>query len=146
MSQVVVGGTFNVFHKGHAKLLDAAMTIATFRDAALIVGVTDTGFAQHSRRVPVRPYRSRLNDVQRFVEGSDLRPHFGPVMYTPIRSVDDMPKMDEYDVLVVSEETAPDAYRMTNDKGYRCYIHVVKMATDTEGDILNSTKILEEMR
>ena len=144
MSQVVVGGTFNVFHKGHAKLLDLAIINASFREAALVVGITTDELAQSSRSVPVRPYKARLNDVERYVECSDLRPRFGPVLYTTIRSYDDMPVMTEGDVLVVSEETEERARRILADNLYICTVKVVPMVRDKNGEEIHSTKILEQ--
>ena len=143
MSQVVVGGTFNVFHKGHAKLLDAAMIAAAFKNAALVVGITSDELAQSSRSVPVRPYRARLDDVARYIERSDMRPEFGPVMYSTIRSVDDMPYMSEEDTLVVSEEKKNRARIVLANKGYICKIRTVPMVKDRNGKEIHSTKILE---
>lgn len=144
MSQVVVGGTFNVFHKGHAKLLDAAMIAASFKNAALVVGITSDELAQSSRSVPVRPYRARLDDVARYIERSDIRPEFGPVMYSTIRSVDDMPYMSEEDTLVVSEEKKNRARIVLANKGYICKIRTVPMVKDRNGEEIHSTRILGE--
>lgn len=143
MSQVVVGGTFNVFHKGHAKLLDTAMTIASFKNAALVIGVTSDELAQSSRSVPVRPYRARLDDVAGYVERSDIRPEFGPVMYSTIYDVSDLPVMDERDTLVVSEETEERARKLLTEKGYICKVRTVPMVKDKNGEEMHSTKILE---
>lgn len=140
---VVLGGTFNVFHRGHAKLLDDAMTAASFRESSLVIGITSDSFAQSSRNVPVRPYSERLRDVREYVESSDLRPYFGPVVYETVGSKDDMPAMRENDVLVVSEETAPNAYRVLAQKDYDCTVHVIDMVHDSEGRELHSTRILE---
>ena len=144
MSQVVVGGTFNVFHKGHAKLLDAAIITAAFKEAALVVGVTSDELAQGSRSVPVRPYKARLDDVAKYIERSDIRPRFGPVLYSTIRSYDDMPVMTEGDVLVVSEETEGRARKILADNLYICTVKVIPMVRDKNGEEIHSTKILEE--
>ena len=144
MSQVVVGGTFNVFHKGHTKLLDTAIITAAFKEAALLVGITTDELAQSSRSVPVRPYKARLDDVARYIERSDLRPRFGPTMYTTIRSYDDMPVMTEGDVLVVSEESEEHARKILADNLYICTVKVVPMVRDKNGEEIHSTKILEQ--
>lgn len=144
MSQVVVGGTFNVFHKGHARLLDVAMTQAALKHAALIVGITSDELAQSSRSVPVRPYRARLDDVARYIERSDIRPEFGPVMYSLIHDVNDMPCMSEEDTLVVSEEKKNRARIVLANKGYICKIRTVPMVKDKNGEEIHSTKILGE--
>lgn len=146
MSKVVVGGTFNVFHKGHARLLNSAIAIAAFKEAALMVGVTADNLAKRSRTVPVRPYKERLNDVMKYIEDDDLRPYFGPVVYEILWETDDMPEMSEKDVLVVSEETAMHAFEILAKKGYDCEVHVVEMLTDKDGNEIHSTKILEERK
>ena len=142
MSAVVVGGTFNVFHKGHMKLIDDAIDIAAFKECALIVGITSESFARSTRRVPVRPYEERLHDVREYVEMSDLRPYFGPVYYLRIYKADDMPHMADDDILVVSEETAPNAFHVLADKGCGCAVHVVDMVRDSSGEEIHSTRIL----
>lgn len=143
MSQVVVGGTFNVFHKGHAALLDSAILIASFKECALVIGITTDDFARSTRKVPVRPYKERLRDVEEYVESSDLRRYFGPVGYLLIKSADSMPEMGKDDVLVVSEETAMNAYLVLDSKGYDCEVHVVDMVKDKDGEEIHSTRILE---
>lgn len=144
MSQVVVGGTFNVFHKGHAKLLDVAMICAALRHAALVVGVSSIGFAQSTRDVPVRPFRERVKDISEYIESSDLRPEFGPVFYKMIEHKDDMPVMEDDDVLVVSQETAQNAYQILTEKGYLCHVEIINMVCDENGEEIHSTKILRE--
>ena len=143
MSQVVVGGTFNVFHKGHMKLLDAAITAAALKESVLVVGITSDTFAQASRNVSVRPYNERLQDVREYVESDDLRPHFGPTAYLRIDSADQMPVMKDDDVLVVSEETCMNAYQVLADKEYGCQVYVVDMVKDKNGEEIHSTKIIE---
>lgn len=143
MSKVVLGGTFNVFHKGHQKLLDDAISLAAFREAVLYIGVTTDTFATRSRNVPVRPYKERLKDIEEYVEQNDLRPYFGPVCYQPMNSADQMPRMEDDDILVVSEETAPNAYRVLADRGYGCAVHVIDMVKDSKGEEIHSTRILE---
>lgn len=142
MSQVVLGGTFNVFHKGHQRLLDNAITLAAFRECALVIGVTSDAFAGSTRCAPVRPYSERLNDIREYVEHDDLRPYFGPVAYLRVDSADQMPEMGDDDVLVVSEETAPNAFRVISDRKYGCAVHVVDMVKDRDGKEIHSTDIL----
>ena len=144
MSKVVVGGTFNVFHGGHIKLLNEAINIAALRDATLMVGITSDTLAQRTRNVPVRPRKERMADVQDYVENHVLRPHFGPTQYVFIDDANYMPKMDTGDVLVVSAETERHALEIITDKGYKCAIHAIKMLTDENGNVLSSTRLLEE--
>ena len=146
MSMVVLGGTFNVFHKGHQRMLDDAITLAALKEASLTVGITSDTFAKSSRNVPVRPWEERLHDIEEYIDRDDLRPYFGPVFYLRIDSADQMPEMKDDDVLVVSEETAVDAFRILVDKGYGCAVHVVDMVKDSNGEEIHSTKILEEGR
>ena len=145
MSKVVVGGTFNVLHKGHIKLLSDAVDIATLKGAMLMVGITSDELAQRTRTVPVRPRKERMADVQDYIEKHVLRPHFGPTQYEIIRDVNYMPVMKNDDTLVVSEETAMHAFEILADKGYGCAVHVIDMVKDKDGNEIHSTKILEEI-
>ncbi|MDG6221335.1 MAG: adenylyltransferase/cytidyltransferase family protein, partial [Candidatus Thermoplasmatota archaeon] len=56
---VIVGGTFNVLHQGHIRLLEEAANCATF----LHVAVTSDRMASGSRNVTVRPFVERVKDV-----------------------------------------------------------------------------------
>ena len=145
MSKVVVAGTFNVFHRGHQKLMNTAITLATLKNASLMVGVTSDTMAQRTRTVPVRPRTERLKDVQDYIENDEFRPEFGPVQYMTVWSSNDMPMMEKNDILVVSEETAGNASRVLFEKGYDCELHVVDMVRDDNGEEIHSTKILERM-
>lgn len=142
---VVVGGTFNIFHAGHRRLLDEAIAVAAFKRCSLVIGITTDEFARSTRSVKVRPYEERMHDVQRYVEDDDLRPHFGPTYYLRIESADDMPEMGEKDTLVVSEETAGNAYRILAEKDYGCEVRVVDMVCDENGNEIHSTNILRRM-
>ena len=146
MSQTVVGGTFNVFHKGHAALLDTAMTAAALKGSALVIGITSDELAKSMRSVPVRPFRDRLDDVAGHIERSDIRSEFGPVMYSVIHSPDDMPEMGSADMLVVSKETEERARRLLAEKGYVCNVRTVPMVCGKDGEEIHSTRILEEQR
>ncbi|MCK4718163.1 MAG: pantetheine-phosphate adenylyltransferase [Thermoplasmata archaeon] len=66
--RVVVGGTFNVLHKGHKALLSKAAGLATH----LCVGITTDEMAGKGRDVPVRPYEERKEEVCSFLDSLDM--------------------------------------------------------------------------
>src|SRR5437764_9754180 len=53
MTRVAMGGTFDVLHRGHRALLDAAFAAG---DQGVSVGVTTDAFANAHRQRTVRPY------------------------------------------------------------------------------------------
>ncbi|MBO3803705.1 MAG: pantetheine-phosphate adenylyltransferase [Candidatus Brockarchaeota archaeon] len=58
-----VGGTFDKFHKGHRKLLSAALD----GSGELVVGITSDEYAKASKDHPVEPFEVRYKNVERFV-------------------------------------------------------------------------------
>jgi inosine/xanthosine triphosphatase len=66
--KVGVGGTFNILHRGHRALLDAA--IAAGDD--IVVGITSDRMAREGRE-EVRPVEHRADDVRRYLQGRAAR-------------------------------------------------------------------------
>ena len=155
MSKVVVAGTFNRLHAGHRSLLIKAMWRAMNTPGhELEIGITSDEFAQSTRTVPVRPYKERMSDVDRFLHqyqkdllntgmypDDTLRIRGG---YHMVHSKKDMMRMYKGDTLVVSEETEANARQVLKAKGYRCKVAVVPMVRDQQGREIHSTDIIME--
>jgi len=98
MHRVAIGGTFDILHAGHKRLLDVAFSLA--EDGKVIIGLTDDEFANIGRGRRVRPYMEREKELR------DYCARF-PIPYDILRidnrlgfAVD-----ADIDVLVVSEAT-----------------------------------------
>src|SRR5437867_2231585 len=98
--RVVLGGTFDILHKGHEALLRAAFE---GRPEQVLIGLTTDRFARESR-TRVNPYAVRERNLKRFLTARKWRPaRIEPIddAYGP---ADDLPDLD---VIVVSAERYP---------------------------------------
>lgn len=97
-NKVVVGGTFDMLHKGHKRLLETAFGVGK----SVIIGLTSDGFANRFRAVDGRPYENRKEDLLKFLGEKNFRNYhiveisdsYGVATIDP-----------ESDCIVVSEET-----------------------------------------
>ncbi len=95
--RVVLGGTFDILHEGHAALLRAAFE---GRLAEVLIGLTTDRFARESR-TRVNPYAVRERNLKRFLAARRWRPARIEPIDDPYGPADDLPDLD---VLVVSAE------------------------------------------
>jgi len=95
--KVVIGGTFDVIHEGHRKILDVGFQISD----SVIIGLTSDEFANRFRVMETSPYKERKKKLEEMLRGFD-KP------YEIIR-IDDsygIATIDPgIDCIVVSEET-----------------------------------------
>jgi len=96
-NEVVIGGTFNVLHKGHEALLTTAFMLAK----SVYIGLSSDEFANRFRAAQTRKYEDRKKKLIEFVEKFDkgyeilaINDSYGIATTEP-----------EIDCIVVSEET-----------------------------------------
>jgi cytidyltransferase-like protein len=96
-NKVVVGGTFNVLHKGHK----AVLTTAFMLGKSVGIGLSSDEFANRFRATPTGKYEDRKKKLIEFVENFDkeyeilgINDSYGIATTEP-----------EIDCIVVSEET-----------------------------------------
>lgn len=100
-----VGGTFDIIHKGHIKLLERAFSESEY----IIVGISSDEFAFKRGKTLIHTYEERLNKLKNILE----RRYRG--RYTIIRLDDEFgPTLDrgEIEVLFVSKETEYKAHQL----------------------------------
>ncbi len=95
--RVVLGGTFDLLHDGHAALLGAAYK---GRPEAVLIGLTTDRFARTSRP-RVNPYAVRERNLKRLLARRRWKPARIEPIDEPFGPADDLPDLD---VLVVSAE------------------------------------------
>lgn len=137
--KVCLGGTFNVLHGGHIALLSRAFA----EGDEVFVGLTSDAMAGKGRKVRVRPYEERLRDL----EGALARLSGGKQFH--VFEIDDEfgpAATGDFDVIVVSEETAGAAERINRareEAGLRpLRIAAIGMVLDAEGKRLSSTRLI----
>ena len=137
---VSVGGTFDVFHKGHSLLLEEAFKVG---DRVIIGLSTDKFAAQLHKSHKIDCYAKREKDLIRFLAERGLEKRaeifslddpFGPTI-----------ESDEMEGIIVSEETEPGALEINMRRvkqGKRPLLIVVfKMIMAQDGIPISSTRI-----
>ncbi|HDH41843.1 MAG TPA: phosphopantetheine adenylyltransferase [Candidatus Altiarchaeales archaeon] len=95
--KVVIGGTFNMIHKGHRRILKTGLQLAK----SAIIGLTSDDFASRFRVEKVIPYEKRRENLEKFLRSIGKPYEIVEIMDSyGIATVD-----PEIDCIVVSEET-----------------------------------------
>ena len=137
---ISVGGTFDVFHKGHSLLLEEAFKVSE----RVVIGLTTDEFAKNLKKPhKIDCYDKRLRDLIRFLaergleKRADIVPlddPFGPTI-----------ESDAMEGIIVSEETEPGAIEINRRRvklGKRPLLIVVFMMVMAEdGRPISSTRI-----
>ena len=132
--KVAVGGTFDKFHDGHKKLLSTAFELGD----RIEIGVTSDAFGGlkgdiDSCKVRMNNLKSFFSDKSNFVV-IPLNDPYGTTIYD-----------ENFDAIVVSEETEPTAVEINNirvSKGMKPIdIVVVSFVLAYDGTPISSTRI-----
>ncbi|HLH86627.1 MAG TPA: pantetheine-phosphate adenylyltransferase [Thermoplasmataceae archaeon] len=100
----VVGGTFNILHKGHKQLLKAALGTGN----TVIIGLTTDDYLRSHKVYRGRSYRSREKSLKRFLDREN-----GKYRIVPLESsLGNTESATDYSHIVVSPETAERAERI----------------------------------
>lgn len=135
---IVLGGTFDMLHKGHKKIIESAFMIGK----SIVIGLTSDEFANRFRSVRVSPYRVRRKNLESF-----LKKFRKPYTITKINDSYGIATVDPgLDCIVVSEETLLRAEEINNirfKKGLdKLNIVVVPLALAEDGKPISSERIL----
>jgi cytidyltransferase-like protein len=137
---VAVGGTFDILHIGHEKLLAKAFELGEL----VFVGVTgDRLVSKLNKDHPVRKFALRRRDLRRLFKArgwlrrariTELKDPFGPAT-----------RRKRLDALVVSEETRSNGLQVNTlrrNQGLNpLKLYVVRMVRTKDGLLLSDTRI-----
>ncbi len=137
---VAVGGTFDILHIGHEKLLAKAFELGEL----VFVGVTgDRLVPKLNKDHPVRKFAPRRRDLRQLLKArgwlrrariTELKDPFGPAT-----------RRKRLDALVVSEETRANGLRVNalrQNRGLKpLRLYVVRMVRTKDGQLLSDTRI-----
>lgn len=138
MKVAAVGGTFDIIHRGHRAILEAALSYDY-----TIIGLSTDEYAARRGKTPMHGYHIRRSQLINSVEGwghdtgyeiCPLNDRFGPAVLR--RGVD---------VLVVSEETKDAGHklnRMRTERGLDTVeVMVIPMICNSDGSRISTTCI-----
>jgi len=135
-----VGGTFDEFHKGHRSILRKAFEVGE----KVIIGLCTDDFVKRLNKPHVvDPYEVRLRNLKLFLKRNNLleRAEIIPLNDPYGPTIND----EEIEILVVSEETAPTAYKINElrkRKGLKpLEIIVVNMVLAEDEKTISTTRI-----
>ena len=132
-----VAGTFNILHDGHRALIDRAFEVGS----EVRIGMTSDRMAVQGRSSAVS-IDVRRKELERYLEGRKNWDIF---------EIDDIygprDRMDEVDILVVSEETLPNGLRINEERASRgippLKLEVVPLKMSDQGEKISASSILE---
>lgn len=139
-TKALVGGTFDMLHAGHKRLLQQALDIGE----TVVIGVTtDTMVETEPKTHAIDSYHERVTALEGFLEEQNARDR---VAITPIDDPYGPALTDgEADVLVVSRETAFRAREINQLRRARglkpVKIRVVEMVLAEDGAPISTTRI-----
>ena len=138
--KVMVGGTFDPLHAGHRKLLERSFELAG-KEGYVVIGLTTDEFAGRKTH-PVRPFGERERDLERFIKGKKFTSAY---RIEPLEDRYGSAPEEEFDALVVSEETLPvgmEINRLRQERGKRKVdIHQISCVLADDGRWISSTRI-----
>lgn len=105
-----MGGTFDVLHRGHRALLDAAFAAG---DEGVWIGVTTDAFANARRERKVRPFAERVADLVAFLEERGL---FSRAKVLAIDHPFGFALEPQFDAIAATEETVSTAEKINEER------------------------------
>lgn len=136
--KVVVGGTFDILHKGHKAFLRKAFSLGK-----VCIGLTSRAMAQRRKKRKVRPFEQRKKDLVRFIKKEfkikakivKIEDEFGPTL------------KEDFDYIVVSPGTFKTAVLINkirkNKKKRPIKIVKIKFILAQDGKPISATRILK---
>ncbi len=100
--KVVIGGTFDFFHKGHRSFLEKASSLGSVK-----IGLTSDEMAKETKGVDVEPFEDRRRHLLEFLPDAEIEEINEPVGFA-IR--------EDFHYIVVSPETRIRAERINEER------------------------------
>ena len=111
--RICVGGTFNILHKGHKQLISLALQLVG-SDGMVFIGLASGGLLK--RKKGCRSFNERKDQIIAFLSH---QPSLPTVVIEPITDVFGPTLEQEFDGIVVSHETIPNARLINEERNKR---------------------------
>jgi len=139
--KVCVGGTFDVLHRGHMKLIEEACQVSDH----LVICVTTSEFASRFKRRVVRAFEDRIRDLLNFLKENGL---VNKVSILPTEDIYGATLIDpEIEAIVVTAESLKRGFEVNLEcwrRGMRLLdIVVVPMVKAEDGKPISASRILK---
>ena len=138
MKKVVVGGTFDVLHKGHKALLKKAVSLGE-----VIIGLTSNTMARRRKKRKVRDFKLRKKELEDFIKKEfKVKPKI-----VEIKNKFGFTLEKDFDYIVVSPETYKTAVEINKERQKRnkkpIKIVKIKFILAEDGKPISATRILK---
>ncbi len=131
MKKVVVGGTFDLLHKGHKELLKKASSLGKLK-----VGLSSDRMAKEFKGREVEEFEVRMNNIRYFLNEAEVEEINDPFGFAV---------EEDFDYIVVSSETrkrAEEINKKRSDEGRKeMDIVEIDFVLAEDGNPISSTRI-----
>jgi pantetheine-phosphate adenylyltransferase len=138
--KVMVGGTFDPLHDGHKRLITRSFELAGM-EGRVTIGLTTDHFASRKCH-PVKHYSARKASLEQYIRESGFPSRYD---IEPLNDRYGSAASEDFDALVVSEETLPIAREINilrHEKGKRKVdIHQITCVLAEDDRWISSTRI-----
>ena len=138
--RVCIGGTFNILHKGHKKLIDTALELAG-RNGEVFIGLS-TGSLLSSKKSLIKPFADRKRYIERYIRDRKFEGKFEIIS---IDTTFGLTLVEDFDIIIVSPETVSTAIEINRkrEKLGRRPIEIVEIpfVLAEDGKPISSTRI-----
>ncbi len=136
--KVVLGGTFDVLHKGHEALLKKAFSLGK-----VFIGLTSDNFAKKLKKREVESFKKRKKDLENFIKKKFKK----RAKIFKINDIFGLTLKKDFDFIVVSPETYKNAIKINKERLKRkkkmIEIVLINFVLAKDGKPISSTRILK---
>ena len=138
-ARIAVGGTFDILHKGHEKLINSTFELSD----EVFIGLTSDRFANKLDKQLVNSYSERIKILEEYIQDNysnsnykifELNDYFGPSIF-----------YENLDALIVTEENQHRVKEANEERGKRglplLKTEVIELVRAEDGKPISTTRI-----
>jgi len=138
-TRIAVGGTFDILHKGHEKLINETFELAD----EVFIGLTSNKFAKKLNKQLVNPYSERIKKLENYIQENfsnssykifELSDYFGPSIF-----------YENLDALIVTAENQHRIKEVNKEREKRgislLKVEIIELVRAKDGKPISTTRI-----